>query len=122
PPTFRASGAGGKPPVNAEMKEAIEAATGECKEWKAKLEALRAEVTNWESQQNARRSERDKLFRAVVAMKAQAPEKAEPAGAASLRLARERQVNALWKSRVAARRLQAVEAQIALEAKLAAVR
>jgi hypothetical protein len=127
PPTFGASGAGGKPPVNAEMKEAIEAATGEWKEWRARLEALRAEATNWEAQQNARRAERDKLFRAVVAMKAQGPEKAEPAGsaspsAASLRLARERQVNTLWNSRVAARRLQAVEAQIALEAKLVAVR
>ena len=60
------------------MKEAIEAATGELKECKAKLEALRTEVANWEGQQNARRAERDKLFQVVVAMKAHGPERVEP--------------------------------------------
>jgi hypothetical protein len=128
PQAFRASATGAKPSVNAEMKGAIETATGEVKESKAKLETLRTEVMNWEGQQNARRAERDRLFQAVVAMKAPGPDRAEsPAGAAtasatSQRLAHERQVNAGWKARVVAMRLQALEAQIALEAKLAGVR
>jgi potassium efflux system protein len=127
PQAFRSAGASSRPSVNAEMKEAIEAVTGEVKESRAKLEALRSEVVNWEGQQNARRAERDKLYQAVAAMKAQGVERVESAGpattlASSQRLARERQVNAIWKSRVAAMRLQAIEAQIALEAKLAGVR
>ncbi len=127
PPPFRATGPGGKPSVNAEMKDALEAATAELKERKAKLDSLRTEVVNWEGQQNARRAERDKLFQVVAAMKAQGAEREEPAGTAtastaSRRLARERQVNAGWKSRVEGLRLQAIEAQIALEAKLAGVR
>ena len=109
------------------MKDALEAATGELKECKAKLESLRTEVANWEGQQNARRAERDKLFQVVAAMKARGAEREEPAGdgdglGGARKLARERQVNAEWKSRVEAMRLQAVEAQIALEAKLAGVR
>ena len=40
--------AGARPSVSAEMKEALEAATGEVKECKAKLESLRTEVANWE--------------------------------------------------------------------------
>src|SRR5262249_34919911 len=113
---------------NAEMKEAIESATGELKDSKAKLETLRTEVMNWEGQQNARRVERDRLFQSGVAMKAPGPERAEPtsapatAPATAQRLAHERQVNAGWKARVADMRLQALEAQIALEAKLAGVR
>src|SRR5262249_39279151 len=112
---------------NAEMKEAIEAATGELKEYKAKLETLRTEMMNREGQQNARRAERDKLFQAAVVVKADGPERAESAApatasATSQRLAHERQVNAGWKSQVASMRLKALEAQIALEAKLAGVR
>jgi potassium efflux system protein len=127
PEAFRASTAGGKSSVNAEMKGAIEAATGELKECKAKLETLRTEVSNWENQQNARRSERDRLFQVVVAMKTHGPERVEPGAAAttsasSQGLAHGRLVNAAWKSRVAAMRLQAMEARIALEAKLAGVR
>ena len=96
PPPFRATGPGGKPSVNAEMKEALEAATGELKEWKAKLDTFRTEVANWEGRQNARRAERDKLFQVVAAMKARGVEREEPAGTAtastaSRKLARERQ-------------------------------
>ncbi len=119
-----------RPSVSAEMKEALEATTGEVKEWKAKLESLRTEVANWEGLQNARRAERDKRFQVVAAMKAREADREGPTVPASAsssspparRLARERQVNAEWKSRVEVMRLQAVEAQIALEAKLAGVR
>jgi hypothetical protein len=127
PPSFPVPGAAARPAVSAEMKEALEAATGALKEYKAKLESLRTEVVNWEGLQNARRAERDKLFQVVAAMKARGVEREETAGPVSAsgparRLARERQVNAEWKARVEAMRLQAVEAQIALEAKLSGVR
>ncbi len=127
PQTFRGSGPGGKPSISAEMKECIEAATGEVKECKAKLESMRTEAANWEGQQNARRAERDKLFQSVAAMNAHGPEREESAGsatasAASRRLAQERSINAGWKSRVEAMQLKAIEAEIALEARLAGVR
>ncbi len=129
PPTFRAAGPGGRPSVSAEMKEAIEAAAGEVKECKAKLESLRAEVANWQAQQNARRAERDKLFQTVAAMQARGPDRdrepaGEPAAAtpSARRLVQERTINAGWTSRVEAMRLKAVEAEIALEVKLAGVR
>ena len=127
PPPFHAAGPGARPSVNAEMKDALEAATAELKECKAKLDSLRTEVVNWEGQQNARRAERDKLFQVVAAMKARGVDREEPDGTATAstatrKLARERQVNAEWKSRVEGLRLQAIEAQIALEAKLAGVR
>ena len=127
PQTFRSSGPAGRPAVNAEMKEAIEVATGELKECKSKLENLRGLVSNWEGTQNMRRADRDKLFQAVVAMKAHGPARPESAVAAtasspSQRLANEKQVNATWKARVAAMKLEAIEAEITLEAKLAGVR
>jgi hypothetical protein len=132
PPAFSGPGAnaGSRSGVSAEMREALEAATGELKEHKAKLDSLRTEVANWEGLQNARRAERDKLFQVVAAMKARGADRDEttpPSSASSSspparRLARERQVNADWKSRVEAIRLQAKEAQIALEAKLTGVR
>jgi potassium efflux system protein len=127
PQPFRVAGTSSRPPVSVEMKEAIDAATNELKECKARLESLRTEVVGWEGQQNARRAERDRLYQAVAALKAHGVERAEttdPAmtSASSQRLANERRVNAEWKSRVAAMRLQAIEVQIAMETKLAGVR
>jgi potassium efflux system protein len=127
PPTFQGSGTGDKPSVNAEMKEAIEAAAGDVKECNAKLESMRAEAANWEARQNARRAERDKLFQTVAAMHAQGPEQGEAsasamASTAARRLSQERLINAGWKSRLEAIRLKAVEAEIALEARLAGAR
>jgi hypothetical protein len=133
PPAFSGPGAnaGARPAVSAEIKEALEATTGEVKEYKAKLESLRTEVANWEGLQNARRADRDKLFQVVAAMKARGADREEPkvpssatssSSAPARRLVRERQVNAEWKSRAEAMRLQTVEAQIALEAKLVGVR
>jgi potassium efflux system protein len=109
------------------MRESIEAAAVDVKECKAKLEATRAEVVNWEARHNARRAERDKLFQMVAAMQAHGPEREEPGGPATAnatgrRLAQERSVNAGWRSRLEAMRLKAVEAEIALEVKLVAIR
>ena len=100
--------------LSAEMKDALEAATNDLKEWKAKLETLRTEVANWEAQQNARRAERDKLFQRVASLKARAARarrgRRRRRRPASARLAQERLVNAEWESRVEAMRLQVVEA------------
>jgi hypothetical protein len=126
PQSFRPPGPGGNPPVSAEMKEAIEAASGDVKECRAKLESMRAEVVNWEGRQNARRAERDKLFQAVAAMQAHGPDREVPgsaiATAAAQRLIHERTINARWQARVESMRLKAVEAEIALEARLVGVR
>ena len=125
PPAYRALPAGGSPHLNTEMKDALEAATNELKDWKSKLEALRTEVVNWESLQNARRTERDKLFQRVASLKARGTERDAVTGAATTRarqLAQERQINSEWASRVDVLRLQAVEAELALEAKLTGVR
>jgi hypothetical protein len=127
PQTLRGSGAATKSSVSAEMKEAIDAATSELKECKTKLDSMRSEVANWEVQQNARRADRDKLYQVVAAMKAHGAERPDSAAVVttsslSQRLAHERQVNSVWQSRVAAMRLKAIEAQIALEDKLAGVR
>lgn len=133
PQAFRASG---RPAVSVEMKDAIQAAASDRKECQAKLEAIRAEAAEVEARQNARRADRDKLFQAVAAMKARGPERPEAAAeatpapasaspaatAASQRLAHERRENADWKARLATARLRAIEAQIALEARMASVR
>lgn len=140
PPSFRPASPGARLVVSAEMKDALDVASGECKEARAKLEALQAEVTGWEARQNARRTERDKQYQVVAALKARGTERNVPETAASTpaataaaapsakpsavsrRLARERQVNDNWKARVELIRLQAAEAEIALESKLAGVR
>ena len=107
------------------MKDSLEATTHELKEWKSKLEALRIEVVNGESRQSAQRTERDKLFQRVTLMKTQGAEREAVASASTARarrLAQERLINFEWKSRVEALRLQVLEAQLALEPKLAGVR
>ncbi len=125
PPAYRALQAGTSPHLNSEMKDALEAATNELKDWNSKLESLRTEIVNWESTQNARRTERDKLFQRVASLKVRVTEREAVTGAATTRarqLAQERQLNSDWASRVEALRLRAIEAEIALEAKLAGVR
>ena len=125
PPSFRGLGPGGAAPLSAEMKEALEARTIEVKEGKSKLETLRAEVMKQEAQQTARRAERDRLFQQVAMLKAKGADPAAVAAATTARargLAHERLINSEWESRVEALRLQAVEAQLALESRLAGVR
>ena len=67
-PIFRGSTTELTDAVRAEMKEAIEAAKNELKDWQAKLEAARAELAKAGSTQNALRAERDKLFQQVAAL------------------------------------------------------
>ncbi len=138
PPSFRATEPSARLVVSDEMKDALDAASGECKDARAKVETLQTEVSGWEVRQNARRAERDKLFQVVAALKARGTDRngpttleSAPAVAAaptvkpsreSGRLARERQVNDNWKVRVGSMQLRAAEAEIALESKLAGVR
>jgi hypothetical protein len=125
PPPYRALPAGGSPRLSSEMKDALEAAIKELKEWNTRLESLRTEVVNWEGLQNTRRTERDKLFQRVTSLKARGPDRDAITASTTNRsrqLAQERQVNLEWQSRVEVLRLQAVEAELALEAKLTGVR
>jgi potassium efflux system protein len=125
PPVYGGRPAGVSSGLGAEMKGALEAATSSLKEWKTRRETLSSEVTNWESQQTARRVERDKLFQQVATMKARSAEREAVAAATtakSRRLAQERLANFEWAARVEVLRLQVVEAQLALEVKLAEVR
>ena len=132
PPTFRGAAAGPKPVVSLEMKEAIEAATGECQESRAKLEALRAEAASREAQQNARRAERDRLFQTVVPQTAPSERDEAAGGPWNATTAANRDAAAAGEGATGQRvvesrgsrsmRLRAAEAEIALEAKLAGVR
>ena len=125
PAAYRGATAGASAHLSAEMKDAMEAATNDVKDWRSRLETLRTEVVNRESQQNVHRTERDKLFQRVASLKARAAEHDAVASATTARerrLAQERLINAKWESRVEGLRFQVVEAQIALETKLAAVR
>jgi potassium efflux system protein len=107
------------------MKDELESTTNELKECKSKLETLRSETANSESKQAGRRTDRDKLFQRVTQMKARGMERDPLAGSSTARLrrvAQERLINAEWETRVEAVRLQAVEAELALEPKLTGVR
>jgi potassium efflux system protein len=126
PPAFRGASAKGEAAVTTEMRDALVATTNELKEWKSKVEPLRSPIAKWDGQQSGRRAERDALFQHVTTLKARGKEleaavknaRANPAG----QLARERLVNFEWEGRVESLRLQVVEAEISLEAKLADVR
>jgi potassium efflux system protein len=108
--------------ARAEMKDALDAARGELKEWSARLDKLRAEQA--EKPVNpvaALRAERDKIFQRITTLKTRGAERQAAVDSARTRddadLARERLVNFDWESRVENERLQAQEALIALEAK-----
>ena len=108
------------------MKDALESTSNELKDWKTKLETLRSEIAKWDSLQKSRHTERDRLFQQVTALTAKSQEYdaavADAPTAAARRLAHERLVNFQWAARVETLRLQVIEAQLALEAKLAEVR
>lgn len=105
--------------ARAEMNEALDAARGELREWRARFEALRAENAKAGTTASPLRVERDRIHRRVAALKsrgdeheatdapAKTPEEAE--------LARERRVNFLWELKVEAERLHVQEAKIASE-------
>ena len=96
------------------------------KDWKSKLETLRGEIAKWNSLMNARRAERDSLFQRVTSLTAKNEEfksaVTDAQTAAERRLAHERLINFEWQLRVESLRLRVIEAQLALEAKLAEVR
>jgi potassium efflux system protein len=126
PPCFRGATAKGSSALTAEMKDALEATMNELKDWKSKIEIARNQISKWDSLQTARRTERDKLFQRVTNLKAKSEEfegaVTDAQTAYARELAREELVNFQWEARVETLRLQALEAQIALEVKLAAVR
>ena len=112
--------------LGSEMKDAIEAAGNELKEWKTKLENLRAETAKWKSLANARRSARDSLFQRVTALTAKSSEYKSAVTDASSgeerRVAQERLINFECQSRVETLRLRVVEGELALETKMAELR
>ena len=126
PAMFRGQSANNSTAAGSAMKDAIEATRSDLKEWKTKLETLRAEIAKWSSLQNARSAERDRLFQRVSTLSARREEyeaavtDAQTTGARQL--ARERLVNFEWEARVESLRLQLIEAQLALETKLADIR
>ena len=107
------------------MKDAIDATTHDLGEWKNKAEMLKSGKAEREAAKKKNAAERDKVFQLVTTLKArdlefekavidaQHPEQAQ--------LARERQINYQWQVKVESLRLQVIEAEIALEAKLADV-
>jgi potassium efflux system protein len=126
PPVFRGAAVKQSRAAGSAMKDAIEEARNEFKEWKTKLETVKGEIAKWDSLQKARRTERDRLFQRVSTLSAKsdghesAVTDAQTTGAR--RLARERLINFQWEARVESLRLKLLEAQLALEAKLADVR
>ena len=110
----------------ADMKEAIEAANNELKDWQSKLEILRSEMAKWNSLMSARRTDRDSLFERVTVLTAKIEEfksaVTDAQNATERRLAQERLINFEWQLRVESLRLRLIEAQLALEVKLSEVR
>jgi hypothetical protein len=126
PPLFRGPTAKVSTAIASEMKDALESTSNELKDWTTKLETLRSEIAKWDSLQKSRHTERDRLFQQVTALTAKSQEYdaavADAPTALARRLAHERLVNFQWAARVETLRLQVIEAQLALEAKLAEVR
>ena len=112
--------------VVAEMKDAIDAATHDLGEWKTRAEALKSAKAEREANKKKFAVDRDRDFQVVTASKSQTLEfeaaVIDAQNAEKAQLARERLQNHQWQVRVETLRLQVIEAQIALEAKLADVR
>jgi potassium efflux system protein len=106
--------------LRAEMKEAIDAAKGDLKDWKAKLEKLRVDAENAGKGLAPMRVERDKIHQRVAAMKSRRDEREAAVSSAKTaeeaELARERRFNFTWEERVESERLAVQEAMLALEA------
>jgi potassium efflux system protein len=110
--------------ARAEMKDALDAAKNDLKDWTTRLEKLRAESAGKPGNATATlRAERDKIFQRVATLKTRNAERTAAVDSAKTReeaeLARERLVNFEWESRVEDERLQVQEALMALEAKRA---
>ena len=112
--------------IASDMKDAIEAASTELKEWQSKLENLRSEMAKWNSLMSARRADRDSLFERVSVLTAKNEEfksaVTDAQSATERRLAHERLINFEWQLRVESLHLRLIEAQLALEIRLSEVR
>jgi potassium efflux system protein len=126
PPVFRNPRSNDANALAAEMRNALDAERNELKEWNAKVESLRAEIAKAESSRKARQNDRDKVFQRVAALRATSFELEGPVSSAvtseARQLAQEKLVNFEWESRVQNLRLKLIEAELALERKMAGVR
>ena len=105
-----------------ELKETIDSAQSELKDWSTKREQTRANPSHKEGGDLAAlRAARDQTFRRVAGLKALSLEReAAVAGAKSSEardMARERLLNFQWESRVETERLRGQEARLTLETK-----
>ena len=126
PPCFRGAAAKVTSAVSTEMKDALESNAEELKEWKTRLDSTKSEAAKAATLQTTRRLDRDKLFQTVANLKARSDEYegavTDAQSTAARRLAEERLVNYKWETKVESLRLRLLEAQIALETKLANLR
>ena len=123
PSSFHKAPGKASPGFVSEMKDAIDATTHELREWRSKLETLKSGRAERESKQKERAAERDKVFKLVTSLNAQTIEYEQAVNEAQTvedgRLAQERLVNHRWEVKAESLRLQVIEAQTALETKLA---
>ena len=122
PAAFRDPSAAVSEKVQNEMKEAIETARTDLKDWTTKLEQFRAAPSRkGNAALAAIRAARDEAHQRVAGLKARSAEReAAVAGAKSPEaraLAHERLVNFQWQARVEAERLKGLEARHSLETK-----
>jgi potassium efflux system protein len=124
PASYREASANDPDKLRGALKEAIDAAQVELKDWSARLEDLRARGASKEGGAlAAARAQRDKSHQRLVALRARNVER--DAGLPDARtpeaeeLAREKVVNARWELRVEAERLRGLEALIDQEGKRA---
>ncbi len=126
PPLFRDRSVKVSSSLASEMKDAIETASNDLKDWRTRLEILRGEVAKWNSLMSARRVDRDRLFERVTTLTAKNEEfksaVTDAQTALDRRLAHERLINFEWQLRVESLRLRVIEAHLALETRLSEVR
>jgi potassium efflux system protein len=123
PPSFLKHSGTAPAALVAEMKDAIEATAHDLAEWKTKAETLKSAKAEREANKKKSAAERDKAFQLVTALKARDGEFEQAVSEAQNpdqgQLARDLRLNYQWQVRVESLRLQVLESQIALEAKLA---
>jgi potassium efflux system protein len=106
--------------VQAEIKEAIESAQAEVKDWSTKLEQMNADPHLQDGTVLAPiRTARDKVYKRLTILKTKNPEKesgtAEAKTPEARELAKETATNLEWETKVETERLRTEEARLALE-------
>ncbi len=124
PKSFRKLSAEVSDAIRDEMKQTIDSAQNELKEWSSKREQARANPSRKDGGDLATlRSTRDQTFRRVSGLKARGLEREAAVNQAknpeARDLAREKLLNFQWESRVENERLRGQEARLALETKRA---